>query len=261
MENTIWQARGGRIGDPATGLTVGADAGTHVGLVRSVNEDAILDLSAIGLWAVADGVGGADAGDRASQLIVRSLGDLPGPASAAGFLADVRHSLEHVNLQLRTEAAASGRGRLIASTVVCLLFFEGWFCCVWAGDSRIYRLRDGRFEQMTHDHSEVQSLVDYGLISVEEARQHPSANVITRAVGAEDVLHLDTVEGPIEPGDAFLLCSDGLTKVVDDREIGAALCSLSPSDAVRQLIQMTLDRGAPDNVSVAAVKTGSPSPP
>jgi len=260
MENTIWQTRGGRVADPATVLAVGAHAGTHVGLVRSVNEDAILGFSAIGLWVVADGVGGADVGDRASQLIVRSLGNLPGPASAAGFLAEVRYSLEQVNRQLRAEAAARGRGRLIASTVVCLLF-EGRFCCVWAGDSRIYRLRNNRFEQITHDHSEVQSLIDYGLISAEEARHHPSANVITRAVGAEDALHLDTVEGPIEPGDAFLLCSDGLTKVVDDAEIGAVLSSLSPSEVVRQLIQLTLDRGAPDNVSVAAVKTGSASLP
>jgi serine/threonine-protein phosphatase Stp1 len=250
----MWQARSGKGGDLKGGLPVGASAGTHVGLVRSVNEDAVLDLGEIGLWVVADGVGGADAGDRASQLIVSSLGCLPGPASAAGFLAAVRHSLESVNRQLREEAAIGGRGRVIASTVVCLLFYEAWYCCVWAGDSRIYRLRGDRFEQMTHDHSEVQSLVDYGLISVEEARRHPNANVITRAVGAEDVLRLDAVEGPIEPGDAFLLCSDGLTKVVDDWEIGAALSSHAPADVVHQLIQTTLDRGAPDNVSVAAIK-------
>jgi serine/threonine-protein phosphatase Stp1 len=238
-----------------TGLKYGAYAGTHVGLVRKVNEDAVLDLSDVGLWAVADGVGGADAGDRASKLIVDSLSNLRSPQSAAGFFHDVRQLLEMVNHRLRTEAAADGEDRVIASTVVCLLFFEGWFCCVWAGDSRIYRMHEDRFEQITHDHSEVQSLVDYGLISSEEARTHPSANIITRAVGAEDALQLDAVQGEIEPGDAFLLCSDGLTKVVEDWEIGATLSALSPIETVQRLIEMTLDRGAPDNVSVAAIKT------
>lgn len=256
MESTIRRARGQRKTDMTTNVTFAAYAGTHVGKIRSINEDAILDLGQIGLWAVADGVGGADAGDYASRSIVHSLSGITEPASAAGFLADVQRSLENVNRRLREKAAAdANRAGLIASTVVCLLFFGDWYCNVWAGDSRIYRLRGDRIEQMTHDHSEVQSLVDYGLITADEARRHPSANVITRAVGAEDVLQLDAVEGPIEPGDAFLLCSDGLTKVVDDWEIGAALARHPPRDAVHHLIQMTLDRGAPDNVSVAVVKT------
>jgi serine/threonine-protein phosphatase Stp1 len=239
----------------AGGLTFDACVATHVGKVRRINEDAVLDLGRLGLWAVADGVGGADAGDRASQLIVTSLSRVADPASAAGFLDQVRAVLEGANHQLRTEAAALGSDRLIASTVVCLLFFQHWYCGVWAGDSRIYRLRSQRLEQITHDHSEVQSLLDYGLITPEEARQHPSANVITRAIGADDVLLLDAVEGTIESGDAFLLCSDGLTKVVEDREIGAVLGSRSSAETVRDLIQTTLDRGAPDNVSVAAIKT------
>lgn len=255
MANASEQVPEGRIPNPGPGLTFQAHAETHVGLVRKVNEDSILDLANIGLWVVADGVGGADAGDRASQLIVDSLRALTGPASAPSFLNDIRATLERVNAQLRVEAAARGSGRLIASTVVCLMFFERWYCCVWAGDSRIYRLHDGQFDQLTRDHSEVQSLLDYGLISPEEARQHPSANVITRAVGADDALVLDAIEGLIEPGDAFLLCSDGLTKVVDDQEIGAVLSSTNAVEAVNRLIQMALDRGAPDNVSVAIVKT------
>jgi serine/threonine-protein phosphatase Stp1 len=255
MENTIRLARtSGKI-DMKTNVSFAAYAATHVGKIRGVNEDSVLDLGEIGLWVVADGVGGADAGDYASQLIVQSLGRIAAPASAAAFIADVQRSLEGVNGRLREEAAVAERGRLIASTVVCLLFFGDWYCCVWAGDSRIYRLRGDRLELMTHDHSEVQSLVDYGLITAEEARRHPSANVITRAVGAEDVLRLDAVEGPIEAGDAFLLCSDGLTKVVDDWEIGTAVAHRLPRDAVQHLIQTTLDRGAPDNVSVAVVKT------
>jgi serine/threonine protein phosphatase PrpC len=241
-------------GRPA--LTVSAYAETHVGAVRKINEDSILDLGEIGLWVVADGVGGADAGDFASQLVVSSLSAVSGPSDAQNFQQEVLTVLEAVNRRLREEAASNGTDRIIASTVVCLLFFDGHYCCIWAGDSRIYRLRGDRFEQMTHDHSEVQSLLDFGLITVEEARQYPNANVITRAVGAEDSLSLDVTHGTIEPGDAFLLCSDGLTKVAEDWEIGAVLGSLPAEEAVRRLIHTTLERGGPDNVSVVAVKIG-----
>jgi serine/threonine protein phosphatase PrpC len=243
--------------------TVSAYAETHVGAVRKINEDSILDLGEVGLWVVADGVGGADAGDFASQLIVGSLSAVSGPADAQSFRQEVLTVLEAVNGRLREEAATNGADRIIASTVVCLLFFEGHYCCIWAGDSRIYRLRGDRFELMTHDHSEVQSLLDSGLITTEEVRQHPHANVITRAVGAEDSLSLDVVDGTIEPDDAFILCSDGLTKVVEDWEIGAVLGSLPAEEAVRRLIHTALERGAPDNVSVVAVKIGgvSASPP
>jgi serine/threonine protein phosphatase PrpC len=237
-------------------LTVSAHAQTHVGAVRKINEDSVLDLGELGLWAVADGVGGADAGDFASRLVVSSLSRVSGPIDAQDFQQEVLTVLVTVNGQLREEAAALGTNRIVASTVVCLLFSDGRYCCIWAGDSRIYRLRGDRFELMTHDHSEVQSLVDAGLITPEEARQYPNANVITRAVGAESSLLLDVVGGTIEPGDAFLLCSDGLTKVVEDWEIGAILGSLPAQEAVRRLIQMTLERGGPDNVSVVAVKIG-----
>jgi serine/threonine protein phosphatase Stp1 len=236
------------------GLTVTGYVATHIGLVRRLNEDAVLGRSEIGLWAVADGVGGGHAGDRASALVVSALEKLPVPTGRVGFVEDVRASLEEVNRRLRVEAVASRDDRAIASTVVCLLHFEHWYCCLWAGDSRLYRLQAGNLEQLTKDHSEVQSLLDYGLISVEEARQHPSANIITRAVGAEDILQLQAIEGEIEPGDAFLLCTDGLTKVVEDWEIGIALSVLSAPDAVHSLIGMTLQRGAPDNVSVAIIK-------
>jgi serine/threonine protein phosphatase PrpC len=251
VERTV---RSRTIAELTGGLSVAGYAATHVGLVRRVNEDAVLDRSAIGLWAVADGVGGGYAGERASGLIVASLEKLPAPVDATGFVEDVRRSLDEVNRQLRMEAAASGDDRVIASTVVCLLQFARWYCCLWAGDSRLYRLKAGNLEQLTRDHSEVQSLLDYGLITVEEARQHPQANAITRAVGADDLLQLQTVEGEIEPGDAFLLCTDGLTKVVEDWEIRIALSILAAPEAVRSLIETTLQRGAPDNVSVAVIR-------
>ena len=236
------------------GLTVSAYAKTHVGAVRKINEDSILDLREVGLWVVADGVGGADAGDVASQLVVSSLSAVSRPADGESFRQEVLTLLEAVNRRLREDAAEIGADRIIASTVVCLLLFEGDYRCIWAGDSRIYRLRGDRFEPMTHDHSEVQSLLDAGLITAEEARRYPNSNVVTRAVGAEDSLSLDVVGGAIELGDAFLLCSDGLTKVVEDWEIGAVLGSLPAEEAVHRLIRIALERGGPDNVSVVAVK-------
>jgi serine/threonine protein phosphatase PrpC len=229
-------------------------AQTHPGMVRRVNEDNCLDRPEIGLWAVADGVGGAMAGDRASGLIVEALGKVGTPTTAVGFLNEVRDTLQAVNRLLRLEARADGTDRLIASTVVALLFFGRHFACAWAGDSRLYLLRNGRLQQVTRDHSEVQEMVDAGLITPAEARVHPRGNVITRAVGAQDSLVLEMVQDEVRPGDLFLLCTDGLTKMVEDHEIVALVRDLPADLAVQRLIEATLERGARDNVTVAAVR-------
>jgi serine/threonine protein phosphatase PrpC len=241
----------------APGLAIDSAAATHCGLVRSVNEDAVLDGAQIGLWAVADGVGGADAGDHASQSIIASLSRLAATSDGFELLERTRQSLAEVNTRLYNEAHCTNAGRTIASTVVCLLISCGRFYCLWAGDSRLYRLRAGQLEQISRDHSEVQSLVEYGLITVEEAKSHPSANRITRAVGADCDLEVECTGDEVQPGDVFLLCSDGLTKVVEDAEIADVLGRLAPAETVECLIRTTLDRGAPDNVSVAAVRTAA----
>jgi serine/threonine protein phosphatase PrpC len=227
---------------------------SHVGKVRKINEDAVLDRPDIGLWAVADGVGGESAGDRASSLVVEALGKIGPPTTAAGFLADVRANLEAVNQLLRFEAAADGRDRVIASTVVALLAFGQHFACAWAGDSRLYLWRDGRLQQITRDHSEVQEMVDSGLLTPPEARVHRLANIVTRAVGAGDVLDLDMVQDQVRPEDAFLLCSDGLTKMLEDDEIVALLSDRPLATAVDALIEGALARGAHDNVTVVLVE-------
>src|SRR5207244_8001930 len=137
---------------------------------------------------------------------------------------------------------------------VCLLLWKRCYCCIWAGDSRLYRLRGGSFERLTRDHSEVQLLLDYGLISADEARKHPRANVVTRAVGAEDVLRLQELKGDVQAGDAFLLCTDGLTRVGEEWETGLALSAFTAPEAAHTLIGRTRQRGAPDNVSVTALR-------
>lgn len=236
-----------------------ASAGaTHVGAVRKLNEDSWFSLPDQGLWMVADGVGGAAAGDWASQQTVGAFADFVRPSDAPGALAAARAALDRANATLR---ARVHRGeRPAASTVVVLLVFGWHYTCLWAGDSRGYLRRDGRLLQITHDHSEVQELVDAGHISAEEALKHPRANVITRAVGAADTLIVDRVAGQLAPGDHFLLCTDGLTKLVGEPEIAAMMAMF---DDDRQLCDALVERavalGGDDNVTVVAVRCLRPA--
>ena len=230
-------------------------AQTDVGAVRSLNEDSLLDRPDIGLWVVADGMGGHEAGDQASQAIVNRLGRLGGPLSPPQLLAQVRNGILETNDWMRAEAARRGSNRGMGSTVVALMISGHHFCCLWAGDSRIYRSRNGRLQQITRDHSLVQDLVDRGLVRPEEAHLHPQGNIITRAVGADDELDLDKTNDRVAVGDIFLLCSDGLTREVNDREISAQLsASDSPDAIVGRLVDLALERGAADNVTAVAVR-------
>ena len=228
---------------------------SHVGMVRAINEDACLAMPELGLWAVADGMGGHEAGDIASQMIVEALQQTPAPPSWPDFLHSVREALYEVNRRLREESAKRYQHRTIGSTVVVLLAHEDQCACLWVGDSRIYRLRDGQLEQLTRDHSHVQELVDQGLLSPEEAHRHPLANVITRAVGSSDDLQIDEVTHELQVGDIFLLCSDGLNKTVNDEEIARLLAHSNNNcqEAVKAFIHLALMRDASDNVTTVVV--------
>jgi len=228
-------------------------ANTAVGAVRLLNEDAYLDRCDIGLWAVADGLGGESAGDRASSMIVEALGRVSTPVNAASFLTEVREQLHAVNRILRLEASSLGPDRVIASTVVAFLIHGDHFACAWAGDSRLYLLRNGYFHRISIDHSAVQDLVDRGLIEKAQANNHPDANVLTRAVGASDELNLDLRQDQIFDNDVFLLCSDGLTKMLSDREIEVRLANHTPAEAAAELMDTALARGAIDNVTVVVI--------
>ncbi len=232
-------------------------AKSHVGLVRKLNEDAFVDRPMIGLWAVADGMGGHQAGDVASRLISEALDAVTPAMSGFLFLTEVKESLSRVNRTLIAQSSQMAEGSLIGSTVVALLAFDGHFACVWAGDSRAYLFRDGQLRRLSRDHSVVQELTDSGYMTVEDARHSKRANVITRAVGVHKDLVLDVVQGPSDPGDRYLLCSDGLTGLVEDTEI-AQILSQSPLDAAAEdLIALTLERGAKDNVTVVIIEAHS----
>ena len=235
-------------------LTFESVARTHVGKVRKLNEDALCDRGEIGLWAVADGMGGHHAGDVASGLIVEALEKVDDVSSGFALLEDVRQSIQRVNRTLIARAAVMAPGTLIGSTVVALVVYADYYACLWAGDSRIYLLRDGRLEQVTRDHSRMQELIDAGSLSRLEARSYARSNVITRAVGVSDRLALDMQQGPLHVDDVFLLCSDGLTGALDDRAIAKILDQPSLEAAADALIARTLDQGARDNVTVVVMR-------
>jgi serine/threonine protein phosphatase PrpC len=229
-------------------------ARTHVGRVRRLNEDRFLARPDAGLWAVADGMGGHQAGEVASSLIVEALADLEPHDTGYGYLGAVRDRLRAANTTLVTRAAALPPGGVIGSTVVALLAFEDHYACVWAGDSRAYLLRDRTLVQLTHDHSMVQELVDAGALQAGVAMSDSRANLITRAVGARPDLTLDSRNGAMVEGDLFLLCSDGLTGLVSDEEIGDILRSAPMEAAADELIGLSLARGAKDNVTLVLIR-------
>ena len=230
-------------------------ARTDPGRVRAINEDAFLDRPDLGLWVVADGMGGHDAGDLASRLIVDELGRIRKPASGAALMAEVKTRVQSLNRQLRDEAQLRGPDSIIAATIVGLLVIDGFFACFWAGDSRLYLLRAGRLMQVTRDHSYVQELVDKGALTAEQAERHPQSNVVTRAVGAEDELELELKQARLLPEDTFLLCSDGLFKPVSAEGICDILIRVPFEAAPDALIAAALEGGGPDNVTAVLVKS------
>jgi serine/threonine protein phosphatase PrpC len=227
---------------------------TDVGLRRKVNEDSLLVRTERGLWAVADGMGGHDAGDVASSKVTESLLELPEADDLDQLVESAVAALKKVNQDLILLAGASETEKSIGSTVVGLAIADGQFRCFWAGDSRGYRIRDRQIVQLTRDHSLVQDLVDSGMLQPDEAVDHPNSNIITRAVGVAEELRVDTVSGDVQRGDQFFLATDGVTRLISDEELAAELSFNPPAFAARKLIETVLARGAPDNASLIITK-------
>ncbi|WP_051955904.1 PP2C family protein-serine/threonine phosphatase [Beijerinckia mobilis] len=240
----------------ATQLTLQAFALSDKGRIRSENEDNFLLKADTGLFAVADGMGGHAAGEVASAAVVGALERIGPQESAAELLRLCEERLSAAHHDIVGEARRRGVGTM-GSTVVVLLAFDHHYACLWAGDSRAYLLREGAIVQITHDHTEVAELVAEGVLTMQDAHLWPRRNVITRAVGAGHSLALDFVNGQIEPGDIFILCSDGLTAHLADDEIACLASSKGPSDACRDLVDLALQRGGADNVTVLVARCGS----
>jgi serine/threonine protein phosphatase PrpC len=223
---------------------------THVGLKRKINEDSILVDSDRGLWVVADGMGGHEAGEVASAMVVEALRQIARAPDLDSLASNAVGALRLVNRRLLDLASAGPSERTIGTTVVGLAIRGSEFRCFWAGDSRAYRIRDGAIVRLTRDHSLVQQLVDSGMLRAEDADGHVNSNVVTRAVGVAPDVEVDVVSGDVRSGDRFLIASDGLTRVVDDAELAKALEREPPEQVADTLLAAVLERGAPDNVSL-----------
>jgi serine/threonine protein phosphatase Stp1 len=222
---------------------------THVGRVRTLNEDALLNRPDIALWAVADGMGGHARGDVASARVVAAINEIDAFGSAYAFRDGVAQAVDEVNKRLFSDAVDETSG----STVVTLMAHDGHFACLWAGDSRAYLYRSGSLRRITRDHSLVQDLVDAGAITTDQALHHPKSHIVTRAVGAAPTLQLDDAFGILQHDDRFLLCSDGLCSAVGDAAIAEAMRRAPLEAGAHSLINQALAAGGGDNISVVLI--------
>lgn len=226
---------------------------TDTGKIRRHNEDAILVREDVGLWVVADGLGGHSAGDFASSLIVERLGVLPRTGSVFDFIEAIEDALIQVNADLLRTAVERGVD-IIGSTVVVLVHDKDFMLCGWVGDSRAYCFEEGRLRQITadHVHGVKDDVTQFGQ---GPAQPQPGAGVLTRAIGAEDQLFVDWVVAGNRPDMQFVLCSDGINKEMSDDEIDLA-CRRNqpPQDLLDSLFDTSLNRAARDNVSAVIVR-------
>lgn len=219
---------------------------SDVGRVRKLNEDSYLDRPDLGLWVVADGMGGHSSGDVASQSICATLAEMPQSLNLSQAVDFFDTCCIHINEQLVNLARESQAGTVIGSTVVALISRGSSAIIIWAGDSRLYRLRDGQLQQLNQDHS----------FLAESAPDHdPDLNanyghIITRAVGADDQLFLDLDATSLADGDRYLLCSDGLSNELTGEQLARCMVGGSASDCGRRLVDQALCAGGRDNVTV-----------
>ena len=227
---------------------------TDVGKVRANNQDAPSVSEKLRLYGVADGMGGHKGGEVASTSarddLLRELeGKTPSVATLSGAIEEVNRQIYH---QQEHDDALTGMG----TTLSVLWMSDNFVYIGHVGDSRVYLLRDGEFKQMTLDHSLVEQLVREGVLTEEEAQNHPMRNIITRAIGTDESVEVDVVVEERRKGDLWLACSDGLHGLVDDRQMRDALRQYAPEKAADVRLKAALDAGGRDNVTLVIVHDG-----
>ena len=238
-------------------LRIESWAKTHEGRVRARNEDSHVARDGDGLWAVADGMGGHEGGEWASGRIVEELEAIDTKGDFEAVCAAAAEAIRAANGSILAEAR--NRGKQMGSTVVALLNQGTLYAILWVGDSRAYLMRGGALAQLSRDHSQVQEMVARGLMKPEQAIGHPMGHILTRAVGVQADVEVDRLDGELQAGDIFLLCSDGLHGVVGDGEIAGHLAREAPGEALEHLVELTLAKGAPDNVTAIAIWVSEPT--
>lgn len=227
---------------------------SDVGCVREVNEDSLVESPIKQMWAVADGMGGHQVGDVASKKVIEFLGRIHGYRNLSDYIDEVEDALLNANQSLIDCAKEMFDSQTMGSTAVCLVIKENVGVAMWVGDSRLYRYRNHQLQQLTRDHSQVEEMVQMGLITSEEAEVHPNKNVITRAVGVEADLFVDINVFSTQIGDTFLLCSDGLYNSVSKEDVEYMLSHRDAEACALDLMKTSLENGADDNVSLIVVK-------
>ena len=248
---------------------------TDTGMVRDHNEDAIGSDADIGLLVLADGMGGYNAGEVASGIAVQTVTELATEGAnreerddrdpTTGMLRQtivLRDAISRANKIIYQTAQSQTHCEGMGTTLVAAMFYDNKISIAHVGDSRAYRLRDGQFEQITLDHSLLQELVDRGFYSEEEAQRSTNRNYVTRALGVEPTVDVEVNEYDVLPGDLYLLCSDGLSDMVEDEDIHLTISTFNDSlDVVgQQLVQLANDHGGRDNISImmAEIKDSFP---
>ena len=242
---------------------------TDTGRVRDHNEDAIGSVPDIGLMVLADGMGGYNAGEVASGIAVKTVTDMVVAGCATedrldiepetGFMRQtiiLRDAIHRANKIINQTAQSQPQCEGMGTTLVACLFYDNRISIAHVGDSRLYRLRDNRFEQITLDHSLLQELVDRGFYSQEEAQRSTNRNYVTRALGVEPNVDVEVQEVDVEKGDYYLLCSDGLPDMVEDEDIHLTISTFNANleTIAQQLINLSNDNGGRDNVSVMLIR-------
>ncbi|WP_020408563.1 PP2C family protein-serine/threonine phosphatase [Hahella ganghwensis] len=235
-------------------FTCKSELRTHQGNVRTHNEDSLAARDEDGLWVVADGMGGHHAGDYASQKITSTLKN----ANLRAYLVDVVEQVEDSLFRLNNELIGYGQekfnGNKVGSTVACLVIRYGVAVAIWAGDSRIYLLRNNKLYRMSHDHSKVQEMMDVGHLTKEQAEQSRFKNMLTRAVGVHDELFVDINAFTVKPKDRFLICTDGLYNEVNEARIQQLIHQSKIQKSSDRLLSEALSGEARDNVSFILVE-------
>ena len=229
-------------------------AATHVGLVRSTNQDSYCCNAAAGVWAVADGMGGHYGGERASAAIVERIRNIASYHGFADRLSAARAAITEANQDIFDQAQAERRQ--MGSTVVALVMGEGRYAILWAGDSRAYLKRGDGYLCLTRDHSQAEELVEAGLLDRHLVAGHPSSHILVRAVGVLPNVTIDEIVGESAADDVFLLCSDGLHNLVSETEMAKMIEREAFTRVSEQLVELGLERGAPDNITVCLASLG-----
>lgn len=247
---------------------------SDTGRVRSHNEDAIATDLDTGLIVLADGMGGYKAGEVASAMAVKTIADEVSARirklrkqkrHSSGYAPEtivLRDAIIKANERIHQAAKSQPQCEGMGTTVVACLFHDNRVSIAHVGDSRLYRLRGDRFEQVTLDHSLLQELVSRGFYTAEEARKSLNKNLVTRALGIEPTVQVDVQEDVVLPGEVHLLCSDGLSDMVEDDDMHLALTTFNDNlqTAAEQLVRMANANGGRDNISVVMARAMKPFP-